>query len=139
MFQKVSTLMPDPGSFTQPVLSQRALRVVTEPLASLLMAKALAQPELISLAAGFVDRQTLPVEPTRQALEAIWSDPEQTRAALQYGTTIGHAPLREAVLERMLRADGCTADELNVSIDQVVITAGSNQLLFLAWQLGIDL
>jgi len=138
MFQKASTRMPDPGSFTQPVLSQRALRVATEPLANLLMAKTLAQPELISLAAGFVDRQTLPVEPTRRALEAIWSDPEQTRAALQYGTTIGHAPLREAVLERMLHADGCTADELNVSIDQVVVTAGSNQLLFLIGDTLLD-
>jgi len=138
MFQKASTLMPDPGSFTQPGLSQRALRIATEPLANLLMAKTLAQPELISLAAGFVDQQTLPVEPTRQALEAIWSDPEQTRAGLQYGTTIGHAPLREAVLERMLRADGCTADELNVSIDQVVVTAGSNQLLFLVGDTLLD-
>ena len=70
------------------------------------MAKALGQPDLISLAAGFVDHETLPVEPTRRALEAIWSDANLARAALQYGTTIGYPPLREAVLDRMLQADG---------------------------------
>jgi 2-aminoadipate transaminase len=96
------------------------------------MAKTLAQPELVSLAAGFVDYQTLPLEPARQALEAIWSEPSRTRTALQYGTTLGYPPLREAVLERMLEADGRTAAELNLSADQVVVTAGSNQVLFLA-------
>jgi 2-aminoadipate transaminase len=112
-------------------LSRRAHWAGGEPIANLLMAKTLAQPELVSLAAGFVDHQTLPVEPTRQALEAIWADPERARAGLQYGTTIGYGPLREAVLDRMLMADGCSRRELNVSVDQVVITAGSNQLLFL--------
>jgi 2-aminoadipate transaminase len=53
-------------------LSRRADWAGGEPIASLLMAQALAQPELVSLAAGFVDHQTLPVEPTRKALEKIW-------------------------------------------------------------------
>lgn len=118
--------MPDENS-----LSQRAHWAGGEQAISLLMARTLAQPRLISLAAGFVDQQTLPSEPTRQALEALWSDPEQARAALQYGTTIGHLPLREALLKRLLEADGRTARQLNVTANQVVITAGSNQLLFL--------
>ena len=90
-------------------LSRRAHWAGGNTIASQLMAKSLAHPELISLAAGFVDQETLPVEPTRKALEALWSDPQPARAALQYGTTIGHPPLREAVLDRMLRADGTTA------------------------------
>jgi 2-aminoadipate transaminase len=102
------------------------------------MATALAHPELISLAAGFVDQQSLPAEPTRRALDAIWSNLEQARASLQYGTTIGYPPLREAVLERMLQADGRTHRELNVSVDQVVITAGSNQLLYLVSDVLMD-
>ncbi len=97
----------------------------------MLMAKTLGQPDLISLAAGFVDHELLPVEAARRALELVWSEPRRARAALQYGTTIGHPPLREAVLDRMLRADGKTAAELNARIENVVITAGSNQLLFL--------
>lgn len=119
-------------------LSRRAGWAGGEPIANLLMAKTLAHPELVSLAAGFVDQQTLPVEPTRQALEAVWSDPERARAGLQYGTTIGFPPLREAVLDRMVRADDQSRRELNLSIEQVVITAGSNQLLFLVGDTLLD-
>ena len=70
------------------------------------MAQALGQPNLVSLAAGFVDQETLPVEATRQAMERIWADTALARAALQYGTTSGHGPLREALLDRMLRPTG---------------------------------
>ena len=75
MGQKVPQSIPHPGG-----LSRRAHWAGGQPIANLLMAKTLAHPELISLAAGFVDHQTLPVEPTRQALDAIWSNPEQARA-----------------------------------------------------------
>jgi 2-aminoadipate transaminase len=119
-------------------MSRRADWAGGEPIANVLMARTLAQPELVSLAAGFVDHQTLPVEPTRQALDALWSDPARARAALQYGTTIGHPPLREAVLDRMLRADGRSRRELNVSVEHVVVTAGSNQLLFLVGDSLLD-
>ena len=133
MSEKRPQTMPDSGG-----LSRRARWAGGEPIANLLMAKTLAHPELVSLAAGFVDQQTLPVEPTRQALDAIWSDPDRARAGLQYGTTIGYLPLREAVLERMLEADRRSGRELNLSVDQVVITAGSNQLLFLVGDTLLD-
>lgn len=112
--------------------SRRALWAGGEPIANRLMAKALANPELVSLAAGFVDQATLPVEPAQAALEAIWSNPTHARAALQYGTTVGHAPLREAILQRFLAAEGAAAEALHVSLGQIVVTAGSNQMLFLA-------
>jgi len=92
-------------------LGRRAAWAGGEPVVGLLMAKALSRPDLISLAAGFVDQETLPVEATRLAMEGLWSDPGTARAALQYGTTIGRRPLREALLERMLRAAGRTAAE----------------------------
>lgn len=119
-------------------LSQRARWAGGQPIANVLMAKALAHPELISLAAGFVDQQTLPVEPTGEAIRHVFSDPDRARAGLQYGTTIGHPPLRRAILERMLEADGCTAEQMNLSIDQVVLTAGSNQLLYLLGDVLLD-
>ncbi|MBN2579949.1 MAG: PLP-dependent aminotransferase family protein [Pirellulales bacterium] len=112
-------------------LSRRAEWVGGEPIASLLMAKALAQPELVSLAAGFVDQESLPVEPTRKTLEKIFSQAPVGREALQYGTTIGYPPLRKLILSRLLQADGCTAAEWNLSPEQVIVSAGSNQLLFL--------
>jgi len=95
------------------------------------MHHALAHPEVISLAAGFVDQQTLPVEATLTAAEALLGDPQAGRAALQYGTTAGYLPLRAQVLERLLAADGLSQAETTASIDQVVVTAGSNELLHL--------
>jgi 2-aminoadipate transaminase len=38
----------------------------------------------------------------------------------------------------MLQADGCTAEELNVSVEQVLIMPGSNQLLFLLSDVLMD-
>ena len=96
------------------------------------MQKALAHPELISLAAGFVDQQTLPVEATQQAMQHLLADPHRSKAALQYGATAGHLPLREQLLERFLDDDAATRSEWDLSVDQVVLTAGSNQLLHLA-------
>ncbi len=92
---------------------------------------ALVHPQLVSLAAGFVDQQTLPVEPTRTAVEAILSDPRRAQAALQYGTTPGYPRLRAMLLERLLAADRHVAGERKLSSDQVVVTAGSNQMLHL--------
>src|SRR5688572_21341282 len=111
-------------------LSQRALRAGGQPI-SVLMQQALANPELISLAAGFVDQATLPVDPTRQALDVLLSDPQRGRAALQYGTTPGFLPLREQMLERLQAADGRPATEARLSVEQVILTAGSNELLHL--------
>ena len=112
-------------------LSRRVLCEDGETIVSRLMAKTLAHPTLISLAAGFVDAQTLPEEATRGALAAMWADPARAASALQYGTTIGDLPLREAVLQRMLAADGVAAAEVHLNVEHVVITAGSNQLLYL--------
>lgn len=110
-------------------LSQRALQAGGQPIGPL-MHRALAQPELISLAAGFVDQHTLPVELASEALSALLGETDRGQAALQYGTTAGHRPLRQALLDRMLAADGGGA-HLAPSVDQVVVTAGSNELLFL--------
>ena len=119
-------------------LSQRATWAPGEPIATVLMAKTISQPDLISLAAGFVDSETLPIETTRLAAEAVLSDPQKARTSLQYGSTIGYLPLRQAVLERTLQADGRTARELNLSAEQVVIMPGSNQLLFLLGDVLMD-
>ncbi len=74
-----------------------------------LMHLALAHPKLISLAAGFVDQESLPVAEARQAVESVMADVDRARAALQYGTNAGYLPLRSAVLARFLAADGTAA------------------------------
>ena len=116
-------------------LSLRASQAAGQPISDL-MSRALANPKLISLAAGFVDQQTLPVEPTREALEKIWADPVESHAALQYGTTPGFLPLREAIAEYYADADGLSV--LPPSPEQIVVTAGSNQLLHLVAESILD-
>jgi 2-aminoadipate transaminase len=122
----------------QPRLSRRAGRDGGEPIVSALMAQTLGRPHLVSLAAGFVDHESLPVEPLRRAWEHVWADRTEALSALQYGTTIGYPPLREALLARLLEADRRTADERKLSADRVVVTAGSNQLLYLLGSVLLD-
>jgi 2-aminoadipate transaminase len=119
-------------------LSRRAHGAGGEPLASLLMARTLAQPELVSLAAGFVDHATLPVELTGDALREIWSDATNARATLQYGSNAGYPPLRQQILDRLLRADALPAATARPGIEQVVVTAGSNELLYLVSDTLLD-
>jgi len=107
--------------------SDRARWAEGQPI-SQLMARALENPDLISLAAGFVDNDTLPAEPVKQALAELLSDPNAARAALQYGTTSGYPQLREMLLEKARQADGM---ERSPPVEQIVVTAGSNQLLHL--------
>ncbi len=110
--------------------STRARWAAGQPI-SRLMHMALANPGLISLAAGFVDQASLPVDATRQAVERVLAEPSYARASLQYGTTAGDARLRQLVLDRFRQCDGQPPSERELSIDQVLLTAGSNQLLHL--------
>jgi 2-aminoadipate transaminase len=116
-------------------LSQRARFFGRQPISEL-MRLALARPELITLAAGFVDQASLPVAEARAAFEAVLGDVSDGRAALQYGTNAGYLPLRQAVLERLLAADGPWAHQ--PTVDRVILTAGSNQLLHLIGEVLLD-
>ncbi len=118
-------------------LSQRAQWAAGQPI-SYLMHAALARPELISLAAGFVDQATLPVELVGQAVDQVLADPAFGQAALQYGTTAGDAALREMLLERQVEMDGLDAASAGLNIDRVIVTAGSNQLLHLISETLLD-
>ncbi len=109
-------------------LSHRAAASGSQPIGPL-MQRALAHPELISLAAGFVDQSSLPVEATRTAIDEVLSDPRWAQAALQYGTTAGHVPLREALRSQLIAADGPAWSGQHLAVEQVFVTAGSNQLL----------
>jgi 2-aminoadipate transaminase len=117
-------------------LSQRGRFSGPQPISEL-MRLALARPELVSLAAGFVDQESLPVAAVEQALQYVLSDGPRAKSALQYGTNAGYLPLREAVLARFLAADGRQAGRIP-STDQVLLTAGSNQLLHLVGEVLFD-
>ena len=116
-------------------LSRRALLSHGQPISDL-MSRALANPDLISLAAGFVDQESLPCEETHQALVELSVNADSLRQALQYGTTPGYTPLRESILERYRRQDGM--DSTPLDLGRVVLTAGSNQLLHLVSETILD-
>ena len=116
--------------------SQRAELATGQPI-SHLMAQALASPELISLAAGFVDQQTLPVGATQKAFLELFSDIPAAQDSLQYGTTLGEPRLRAMLLERTLDDDEL-APRARPTSEQVVVTSGSNQLLHLTAESLLD-
>ena len=143
-FQEDSLDQPAPpvtarcGGSRSSRLSERARRADGETIVSTLMAKTLAHPELISLAAGFVDTVGLPVETILAATNSVLSDNGRARSALQYGTTAGYLPLRQAILDRLVAADEQNAEQAGLSTDRVVVTAGSNQLLHHVGEVLLD-
>jgi 2-aminoadipate transaminase len=118
-------------------LSGRAEQTEDQPI-SYFMQQAVENPGLISLAAGLVDAESLPAADVSAALDEILGDPVSARAALQYGTTNGYAPLRAQVLQHVLALDGMTAADLSLSPDDVVVTTGSQQLLYMLGELLLD-
>jgi len=115
--------------------SQRAVWAEGQPI-SALMHNALSNPNLISLAAGFVDQQTLPAEAVRTAFAELFSTDTIARDSLQYGSTSGCIALREWIRARALETDGLSDRDL--PLDRIVVTAGSNQLLHLVVESLLD-
>lgn len=99
-----------------------------EPPISWLMKLALERPGLISLAVGFTDHATLPVAEVQAIVRELLRRPSRARAALQYGTTIGLPELRRELAKRCERTDA----------DEIVITNGSQQLLYLVSEVLCD-
>jgi 2-aminoadipate transaminase len=103
-------------------------RRLGEPPISWLMTVALDRPNLISLAAGFTDNDTLPVEEVAALTRNI------PREALQYGTTIGLPRLRQELLRRWQKQDGVR----RFTPEDVIVTNGSQQLLYLITEVLCD-
>ena len=118
-------------------LSVKSARTTEQPI-SYYMQQALENPDLISLAAGLVDQDSLPVAEAARAVAEIMADPDAGRAALQYGTTAGLPSLRERVWHHVARLDGIAPDAYGLDSDDVVITTGSQQLLYLLNEVLLD-
>jgi 2-aminoadipate transaminase len=102
------------------------------------MQMALATPGLISLAAGFVDQQTLPAEMAADEIAAILSDPAEGRRALQYGTTNGDLRLRERIIALLEQNEHVAPGAYQSLVPRTVITTGSQQLLYLTAEALLD-
>ncbi|WP_237170763.1 PLP-dependent aminotransferase family protein [Paludisphaera borealis] len=95
------------------------------------MKLALEKPELVSLAAGFVDQQSLPVEETTRATEKVLGDARGGRSALQYGNTIGDEALRTLLVERLEQGHDAAPGTYRDAVARTVVTTGSAQLIYL--------
>jgi 2-aminoadipate transaminase len=103
-----------------------------------LMQTALENPGIVSLAAGFVDQQSLPVELIGRSVAGLLSDPWSGRRALQYGTTIGDMRLRARVLEHLERSDGQPGGRYKEALPRTIVTTGSAQLIYLVCEALLD-
>lgn len=117
--------------------SQLANRI-EPPAISWLMQEALSRPNLISLAAGFTDNTALPVEETREAFQELFSSDPDSRTALQYGSTAGNTELRKLTAERLQHLDEGNDDQETYHPDQVILTHGSQQMLYLLTEILVD-
>ena len=111
-------------------LSELARRTAAPPI-SWLIATTLARPKLISLAAGFTDDASLPTRAVRDSMHEILRSPKPGRAALQYGSTAGDPRLRELTAAHLRHLDD-VGTRKEYAADRVLITGGSQQLLYLA-------
>ena len=87
------------------------------------------RPELISLAAGLVDYDTLPADRVAPLVQDILGDEATAKAALQYGPTIGFAGFRTQLYDHLAALDHTTPEAYPGSADDVVVTTGSQELL----------
>lgn len=118
--------------------SARAVRTVDPPI-SFLISLALEDPQLISLAAGLVDEQTLPAETVAELAQQVLTPPSPAaRRPLQYGATAGLPALRAGLLDHLAQLDGVKPEDLDASPEDIVISTGSQQLLFLLTDVLVD-
>lgn len=92
--------------------------------------KLLQKPGMISFAGGLPAPETFPVDDLKEiAIEVLEKD---GRNALQYGTTEGDPLLRKMLVERHNRQG------LNIGVENLIITSGSQQGLDLIARILID-
>ena len=84
--------------------------------------KLLGKPGIISFAGGFPDSAMFDVDGIRIAANAALT--QEPGAALQYGATEGHQPLREQ-LAKFMRSKGV----VSLAPEQLIVTTGSQQAL----------
>ncbi|MCE9531602.1 MAG: PLP-dependent aminotransferase family protein [Planctomycetes bacterium] len=117
--------------------SGRSNRTPESPI-SYFMEQAIENPNLISLAAGLVDTDSLPVKAVADTMARLFADPQTGKAALQYGTTQGYTLLREKILQHVCNLDGVKPEQLNLTAQDVVVSTGSQQLLYLLSEILLD-
>ena len=105
------------------------------PTIAKLMAMALENPELLSIAAGFTDTSNLPSEGVEQAVAELVARPGSPEY-LQYGSNQGRPELRRMLAEHLSLQEPAL-DQAEIQRG-AFITNGSQQALYLAVQVLCD-
>ena len=108
--------------------AQRTQRMKSSAIRELL--KLTEDPEIISFAGGMPAPEVFPVEQFREACDKVLR--ENGPRALQYGSTEGYTPLREMIARYTARLG------IEVTIDNIMITSGSQQALDLLGKVFIN-
>ena len=116
-------------SFQPATMATRA----SEQAISFLMQQGVENADCLSLAAGLVDPQTLPVDLVRDAADQILT-PETGPLALQYGTTTGSEELRSVFRDHLAELENQSPQATQLPLGQIMLTTGSQQLLALVSQ-----
>src|SRR5262249_53727703 len=129
---------PQPSHMTHRLPLSTSAQPTHPPAITHLMQTALEKPGIISLAAGFVDQRSLPVEIAAQAASGLLGDPIEGRRSLQYGTTIGDQGLRTRLIEELERSEGRPHGSYQEALSRTVVTTGSAQLIYLVCEALLD-
>lgn len=95
------------------------------------MRQGVRQPELISLAAGLVDQESLPVEEVIATAHDLLRESKLARELLQYGQTEGYGPLREMLARNLTTVDRLEDVGGSLTADDLIVGSGSQQLLYI--------
>lgn len=117
-------------NYTPASMAQRA----SEQAIGFLIQQGIENADCLSLAAGFVDPLTLPVELVRTTAADILGNAANGQAALQYGTTQGAEHLRAVFRDYLTELEGPGSRMSQVPLSRLMLTTGSQQLLALASQ-----
>ncbi len=109
-------------------LARRMSRMKTSAVREIL--KVAERPDILSFAGGLPAPELFPVEAIAQAHEEVFA--HEGPAAMQYSTTEGYGPLREWICGHMAQRG------LQATLEQVIITAGSQQGIDLVAKVMLD-
>ena len=118
-----------------PILFSRLGQEIASPIIVDLMARALANPNLLSLAAGFTDNVILPRELVRRYATELTQE-GLANEPLQYGHNQGRQRLRELSCKAIATHPGEKVQAFDPS--SMFITNGSQQALYLSIQAICD-
>jgi 2-aminoadipate transaminase len=108
--------------------AQRTQRMESSAIRELL--KFTENPEVISFAGGMPAPEVFPIEKFKEACLTVLD--QNGPASLQYGSTDGYVPLREMIARYSARYG------INVTVDNILITSGSQQALDLLGKILIN-